>query len=74
MKKAIFRKFVWMILLALVVSSTVLSLVISKRNLKSTEQEMVNTLHMMDYALDYEGDLEQQIADLCAIDGLWWQN
>lgn len=69
MKKAIFRKFVWMILLALVVSSTVFCMVMSRKSLKNTERQMVDTLHMMDYALDYEGNLEQQIADLCAIDG-----
>lgn len=69
MKKAIFRKFVWMILLALVVSSTVFCMVMSRKSLKNTERQMVDTLHMMDYALDYEENLEQQIADLCAIDG-----
>ena len=63
MKKAIFRKFVWMILLALVVSSTVFCMAMSRKSLKNTEKQMVDTLHMMDYALDYEENLEQQIAD-----------
>ena len=49
MKKAIFNKFVWMILLALVVSSTVFCLVMSSESLKPTEDKLLDTLHMMDY-------------------------
>ncbi len=69
MKKAIFKKFVWMILLALVVSSTVFCLVMSSESLKQTEDKLLDTLHMMDYALDYDEDVAKQITDICAIDG-----
>lgn len=69
MKKAIFRKFVWMILLALIVSSTVFCLVMSEINLKQTEGKLLDTLRIMDYGLDYEGDVEEQISRICEIDG-----
>ena len=69
MKKSIFKKFVLMILLALLVSSTVFSLVMSRRILGQTEEKLADTLRLMDYILDYEGDVESQIESLCAIDG-----
>lgn len=69
MKKAIFKKFVWVILLALIVSSTVFCLVMSNKNLKQTESKLLDTLHLMDYMLDYDGDVEQQIKEICEIDG-----
>ena len=69
MKKSIFKKFVLMILLALLVSSTVFGLVMSRRILGQTEEKLADTLRLMDYILDYEGDVESQIESLCAIDG-----
>ncbi|MDI9243128.1 sensor histidine kinase [Fusibacillus kribbianus] len=69
MKKSIFKKFVLMILLALLVSSTVFGLVMSRRILGQTEEKLSDTLRLMDYILDYEGDVESQIDSLCAIDG-----
>ena len=55
MKKAIFRKFVWIILLALLASNLVFCLMMGGRNLRQTEEDLLDRLYMIDYALDYTG-------------------
>lgn len=69
MKKAIFWRFVWIILLALAVSSTVFCVIISNRSLEQTQEILVDRLYMMDHMLDYNGDVEQQVSEICGIQG-----
>ncbi len=69
MKKAIFRKFVWIILLALLASNLVFCLMMGGRNLRQTEEDLLDRLYMIDYALDYTGDVEQEIQEICSIEG-----
>ncbi len=69
MKRAIFRKFVWIILLALLASSLVFCLIMGRKNRSSVEDQLFDTLYMMDYSLDYSGDLEKQLQEICSLEG-----
>lgn len=60
MKTAIFRKFIQLLLLALLLNSLILYIVTSSVILKNSREDMVFTLETVDSALDYSGDLEAQ--------------
>lgn len=57
MKTAIFRKFIQLLMLALILNSLILYIVTSSVILKNTREDMIFTLETIDRALDYEGDL-----------------
>lgn len=61
MKRAIIIRFVAILLLALAVSSVFSYYFIGKSMLSNNMDTMLNTIHVVDYALDYEGDLQEQI-------------
>ena len=63
MKRAILLRFVAILMLALAVSSVFL-LLYREKVLKNNRQSMINTAHVVDYALDYEGDLQEQLLRL----------
>lgn len=64
MKRAILLLFVAILMLALAVSSVFSYYFIGKNMLKNNRQSMINTAHVVDYALDYEGDLQEQLLRL----------
>ena len=64
MKRAILLRFVAILMLALAVSSVFSYYFIGKNMLKNNRQSMINTAHVVDYALDYEGDLQEQLLRL----------
>ena len=42
----------------------------NNKNREETEQDLLTSLALMDYAIDYDGDIEEQIEAICAIDGM----
>lgn len=67
MKRAIFKNFIVILVLALVLSGSIFSVVISNFLLKNTRLNMLNILHIMDQTFDYEADLKAQIDKLTII-------
>lgn len=63
MKKDIFRKFITILGIALLVNSAVSYIMISRVLLDNTKESMRYTLEILDKSLDYEGDLEEQLHD-----------
>lgn len=61
MKRAIIVRFVAVLLLALAVSSGFSYYFIGKTMLSNNMMSMLNAIHVVDYALDYDGDLQEQI-------------
>ena len=61
MKRAIFKNFIVVLVLALLLSGSIFSVVISNILLKNTRQNMLNLLHIMDETIDYDADLNSQI-------------
>jgi two-component system phosphate regulon sensor histidine kinase PhoR len=64
MKQAIFLKFIQIILVVLVLSSSIFYIASSSALLKNSRKDMKYTLKAMDEVLDYNGDLEKEIGDL----------
>lgn len=67
MKKVIFKNFIVILVLALLLSGSIFSMVISNILSKNTRQNMLNILHIMDQTIDYEADLNAQIDKLTII-------
>lgn len=63
MKRAILLRFVAILMLALAVSG-VSYYFIGKNMLKSNRESMLNTIHVVDYSLNYDGDLQEQLSRL----------
>lgn len=64
MRKAIFVKFIQVILAALVLNSAIFYLATSSALLKNSIKDMTYTLKAMDGILDYSGDLFNQVTQL----------
>lgn len=64
MKRAIIVRFVAVLLLALAMSSVVSYYFIGKTMLNQNMSSMRNTIHVVDYALNYKEDMQEQIARL----------
>lgn len=64
MKRAILLRFVAILMLALAVSSVFSYYFIGKNMLKSNRESMLNTIHVVDYSLNYDGDLQEQLSRL----------
>lgn len=61
MKKEIFKKFIMILGIALLINSAVSYIMISKALFSNTKESMRCTLEILDNSLDYEGNLEEQI-------------
>ena len=66
MKRAIMLRFVVILLLALVVSGAFSYYFIGRNMLQHDVSAMLNTIHAVDYALDYSGNLQEQVEKLQA--------
>lgn len=64
MRKAIFKKFLQLLLFALVLNSLIFYIVTSSALLKKSRTNMLLTLETVDSLMDYSGDLERQISKL----------
>lgn len=64
MKKAILYRFTGVLLLALIICSIFSYYAFGTSYLNSMTENMLKTLHVIDYALDYEENLQEQINDL----------
>lgn len=61
MKKAIFKNFIIILVLALLLSGSIFSVVISNILLKNKKEYMNNILHIMDQSIDYDSDIKSQM-------------
>ncbi|MFT3982982.1 MAG: ATP-binding protein [Lachnospiraceae bacterium] len=64
MKKAIINRFLFILTFALLVSGVIAYLTASGRLLENTKDGMLKTLEVIDYALDYQGDIIKQLEQL----------
>lgn len=64
MRKAIFAKFIQIILVVLVLCSCIFYVASSRALLKNSRNDMLYTLKVMDCVMDYSGDLETEIGTL----------
>lgn len=69
MKKAIFKRFILILLLALLLSASILEIVLSNILLEKTEEDMLYSVRIADHGMDYNGDLQAQINSLKKIKG-----
>lgn len=67
MKKVIFKNFIVVLVLALLLSGSIFSVVISNTLYKSTRQNMLNILYIIDQTIDYKANLKAQIDKLTII-------
>lgn len=61
MKKEIFKKFVMIVGIALLINSTVSTIMISRALLSNTKESMRYALEILDHSLDYDKNLEEQL-------------
>lgn len=64
MQKAVFRRFIAVIFICLLLCCSLFSYIMSKEMLSQTKQDMLYSLLLMDYGLDYSKDLQEQIDKL----------
>lgn len=64
MKRAILARFIAILMLALIISAIFSYYFIGKNMLKSNKSSMLNTVRVVDYALDYDGDVQTQLVRL----------
>ena len=69
MKRAIFQRFILIVLLALILSGSIFSAAISRIILDRTEENMLYTVKITDHSLDYQGDLKAQVDALRLVEG-----
>ncbi len=69
MKRAIFQRFILVVLLALVLSGSIFSAAISKIILDRTEENMLYTVRITDHSLNYGGNLKAQVDELKLVEG-----
>lgn len=67
MKRAIFQKFILILSLALILSGSIFSVVISKILLDRTEEDMLYSLRISELSLNYDYSLKKQLEQLEAI-------
>ena len=61
MKKTVFRNFAFLIIVSLLTCTMISTYVFSRNILKNNVTNMMYSLQLMDYTLDYNGDLKSQI-------------
>lgn len=64
MKKVIFKKFILILSLALIISGSIFSVTISNIIFDKTRENMIDILRIADYAIDYTKDLKPQLDHL----------
>lgn len=64
MKKAILIRFIGILTLALIVSSVIFYYFIGKRILSNDIANMIDTIHVVDYSIFYENDLQEELLKL----------
>lgn len=69
MKKAIFQRFIMIVILALILSGSIFGAAISKIILDRTEENMLYSVRIADHSLDYEEDLKTQVDRLKEVPG-----
>lgn len=69
MKKAIFKRFILILIIALLLSASILEVVISNILLDKTQEDMLYSVRIADHGLDYDLDLRKQINELKDIKG-----
>lgn len=69
MKRAIFKSFILILSLALILSGSIFSMAISKIILERTEENMQYTVRIADHMLNYNMDLNSQLDELELVDG-----
>jgi two-component system phosphate regulon sensor histidine kinase PhoR len=67
MKRAIFKNYIIVLVLALLLSGSIFSVVISNALSKNTRENMLNILQIMDQSIDYDTDLKAQVDKLTII-------
>lgn len=69
MKRAVYQKFVFILALALMMSGSIFGVTTSNIILKKTRENMLNTLKIVDYSIDYSGNLKSQVDTLKKLEG-----
>ena len=69
MRKAIFERFIWIVLLALVLSGSIFGGIISKIILDQSEASMLYSIRLADYGINYKDNLKTQVDRLKEIHG-----
>lgn len=69
MKKAIFKRFILILLLALFLSASILEIVLSNILLDKTQEDMLYSVRIADNGIEYDGDLVSQVNALKNIKG-----
>ena len=64
MTKSILRYFIVILIVALLSSCTISAMLVSNSILDTTEHDMLYSLKLIDYALDYSQNLDEQIDEL----------
>jgi two-component system, OmpR family, phosphate regulon sensor histidine kinase PhoR len=70
LKKAIFHKFILILLLALIFSGSIFGAEISKIIMNKTSEDMLYALRIADHSLDYDKDLKNQLDILKEVKGM----
>ena len=61
MKNAVLKRFVFITLITLVVSTLVCLWLVGDYNLNQTKASMIDAVKLIDYSLDYSKDINEQI-------------
>lgn len=69
MKKAVFQRFILIVILALVLSGSIFAVAISKIILDQSEENMLYSIRIADYGMDYNNDLKAQVDHLKEVEG-----
>lgn len=69
MKQAIFKRFILILSLALILSGGIFGIAISNIILDRTEENMLYCVRIADHGLDYDSDLKSQVDGLKKVDG-----
>lgn len=69
MKKAIFKRFIVILSLALILSGSIFSMVISNILLDKTEKDMLYSIRIADHAMDYSSNVKLQLDSFKRVEG-----
>lgn len=67
MKNAVLRGFMLITVICLAIVSILFCIIFANFNLNQTELHLMDTLHVIDYSLEYDGDIDAQTAELDGI-------
>ena len=69
MKKAVFQRFILIVILALVLSGSISAVAFSKIILEQSQEKMFYSVRIADYGIEYQEDLKQQVDKLKEVEG-----